>query len=536
MKCSLKQPNRGRRFRNRWLIAGASVLIIAGAAGCSAGSAGTSASTSGSSSDTLTISVSNPPLSLDPAEAPNNADSTIYADLAYEPLIVLSPTGALTPGLATSWKYADSSKKVFDLTLRSGVKFSNGQPLTAAAVVASINWQKKADGPEAVYVDNVASAQATGPLTVQLNLVQPNPVIAFLLTQRFVFGEIIAPAGSASPKKLGTTTLGAGEYMLDASQTVPNSQYVYVQNPNYYDKGAIHFKKITVKVIENAQTALSAVQSGQVAYADGAYATAPAARQDGVAVYSALEGFYGVFLLDRDGALVPALKSQLVRQALNYATDRAGIVSALFGAYGQPNDEVSIPGYEDEGFVPSYANYYSYDPAKAKQLLTQAGYPNGFTMTIGAVSSCGNGIELAQALASDWAKVGVTVNVKTYSDINAIVAPWEGKQLPAAMCNYDAQPMFIEAGQLLAPNAGIFNIFGNSNPALNSLIAKAYAASDQGSAAVANAWAAVEREVVTLGWEIPVATGADIYFASKSLEGVQVSPTSFVPDPVLWHY
>jgi peptide/nickel transport system substrate-binding protein len=536
MQCSPKPPSHRTWLRNRCLAGAASLAVVVAVAGCSAGSSATTSSAKASASSTLTISVSSPPLSLDPAQGANNADSTIFADLAYEPLIILSPTGALEPGLATSWKYAGSSKKVFDLTLRSGVKFSNGQPLTAAAVVASINWQKKAAGPEVVYVNNVASAQATGPLTVQLNLVQPNPVIAFLLTQRFVFGEIIAPAGTSNPKTLGTKTLGAGEYMLDASQTIANSQYVYVANPNYYDKSAVHFKSITVKVITNAETALSAIESGQVAYADGAYATASAAKSEGVAVYAALEGFYGAFLLDRGGALVPALKSQQVRQALNYATDRAGIVKALFGAYGQPNDEVSIPGYQDEGFVPSYANYYAYNPAKAKQLLAQAGYPHGFTMSIGAVSSCGNGVEVAQALASDWAKIGVTVKVKTYSDVDAIVAPWEGKKLPATMCNYDAQPMFIEANQLLAPNAGIFNIFRSSNPVLNSLIAKAYAASAQGPAAVAAAWAAVEREVVVLGWEIPVATGADIYFASKSLKGIQVSPTSFVPDPGLWHY
>ncbi len=171
--------------------------------------------------------------------------------------------------------------------------------MTAASVVESINFQKNAKGPEAVYVDNVASAKATGPLTVQLNLVQANPVMALLLTQRFVFGGVIAPNGVKHPKALGTTTEGAGPYMLDASATITGSKYVYVPNPYYYNKSAIHFKTFTVEVIENSQTALSAVETGQVAYADGSYATAASAQQAGVAVYSALEGFYGMFLLDR---------------------------------------------------------------------------------------------------------------------------------------------------------------------------------------------------------------------------------------------
>jgi peptide/nickel transport system substrate-binding protein len=291
-----------------------------------------------------------------------------------------------------------------------------------------------------------------------------------------------------------------------------------------------------VEVIANAQTALSAVESGQVAYADGSYASASSAKQSGVAVYSALEGFYGMFLLDRGGVLVPALKSQLVREALNYATDRVGITRAIFGSYGVPNDEVSINGYQGEGYVPSFSNYFKYNIVKAKALLAKAGYAKGFTMTVAAIPSCGDGVQLAQAMASDWAKIGVTLNIETYSTIGALVTPWLGKKLPAAMCNYDAQPMFILANQLLAKNAGIFNVFGNTDPTMTSLIAKAFASTSKGTVAVANAWAAVERREVQLGWEIPVATGSDVYFASKALKGVAVSATSFVPNPENWYY
>lgn len=531
---STSRPSGWLRYRR--LISGASAAIIAGTLVIAGGVTASASSAAKSTKPSITISVSDAPLSLDPAESVNDADQQIFNDLAYEPLIILNSSGDLVPGLATSWKYANSSDKIFDLTLRSGVRFSNGQYLTAAAVVKSINWMKKAGGPEVVYVDNVASAQAIGRLTVRLHLVQANPVIALLLTQRFVFGSIIAPSGSANPKVLGTTTEGAGPYKLDAAATIPGSSYVFVPNPYYYNKSAIHFSTFTVDIIANPETALSAVESGEVAYADGAWATAASAKAHGVTVYSTLCGYYGVFLLDRAGALVPALKSRLVREALNYAVNRPGITEAVFGPYGEPNDEISIPGYEDEGYISSLSNYYAYNIAKAKQLLSEAGYPHGFTMPIAAVASLGDGVELAEAVASDWAKIGVTVDIETYANLSAAIGPVVGKQIPAFMDNYDAQPMFIEASQLLAANAGLFNIFQNTDPELTSLIATAYASTTEGSVAVAAAWGAVERRVIELGWEIPIGTGADVYFASAALKGIAVSPTSFTPNPEDWYY
>jgi len=190
--------------------------------------------------NSITVAINSPPLSLDPALAGNTADGQLVLDLTYEPLILLQANGSLAPGLATSWKYTNSKLNVFDLTLRSGVKFSDGQALTAADVVASLKHEMTSNGAVAVYVKDIKSAKAVGPLKVQLNLVQSNPEIALLLTQRFLIGDIVGPTGLANPKTLGTTTDGAGPYELDASASITGSKYVFVPNPDYYDKSAIH--------------------------------------------------------------------------------------------------------------------------------------------------------------------------------------------------------------------------------------------------------------------------------------------------------
>lgn len=511
-----------------------SAVASAGSAAAGPSSVPATSGTVSGSKSSIVVATGSPPLSLDPAKNGNTADMQLVMDLAYEPLITLQPDGSFAPGLAASWKYTDKTLTTFDLNLRPDVKFSDGKPLTADAVVASINHEKSANGPVAVYVNAIKSAQAVGPLEVQLNLVQANPTIALTLTQRFLIGDIVGPDASANPSILGTSTDGAGPYMLDQSATVTGDHYTFVPNPYYFDKSAVHFKTFIVKVIPNPQTALNALKTGQVSYVDGDFTSAPAALSAGLAVHSTLESWYAVFLFDRDGAVVPALKSQLVREALNYATDRAGIANAVFGAYAKPNDEISLPGYEGEGYDPDYATHYTYDVAKAKQLLAQAGYPKGFDITIGATNAFGDGVVLTQAIANDWAKIGVKVNIKSYPDISSIIGPWQSKQLPAVTGGYDGQPLFVEAGQALVKAAGLFNPFQTDDPQLTSLINQAYATTDPSAAQ--NAWNAVERRVVDLGWFVPLATVSALYFTSKDLQGVDISPTSFAPNPTLFHF
>lgn len=517
-----------RRLKAAATAAGFLALAMV-AAGCAPG--GTTAS---SEKNEITVAIATAPLSLDPAKNGNTADNQLVMSLAYEPLIHLDGDGELSPGLATDWGYTDETLTTFQLTLRDDAKFSDGTHVTAEAVVASIQHEKEANGPVAVYVNAIAEAIAVDEQTVELKLAQPNPTIALTLTQRFLIGQIVAPAGSADPDRLGTETLGAGPYVLDSANTVSNDHYVFVPNEHYYDQDAIHFDKFTVRVIPNAQTAFNALKSGQVSYIGGSFSAAEQAQSANLDVYSALSAWYAIFLFDRNGEVVPALGDHKVRQALNYAIDREAIVTTLFDEYGEPNAETSIPGYEDSGFVPDYVDFYPYDPEKAKKLLQEAGYGDGFSMTIGATEGFGNGVLVTQAVADYWKAIGVDVNIQSYNAIPDIVGPWQAKELPAVAGYYDAQPMFVQAGQALVKDAGLFNPFESEDAELTELINTAYATTDE--AQVPEAWAAVQRRVVELGWFVPFASGANLYFASPDLQGVELSPTAFVPDPTKFHF
>jgi peptide/nickel transport system substrate-binding protein len=519
-------PHSRRVFRGL-VAAGAAAALVLAIAGCGTGAA------PGPKTE-ITVAVQTAPLSLDPAKSANTADNQLVLDLAYAPLISLGADGSLQPGLAESWEYTDENLTTFQLTLRPDAKFSDGTPVTAQSVVDSIQHVKNANGPVGIYANAVESAEATDELTVVLHLVQPNPEIGLLLTQRFLFGMVVGAAGVADPEMLGTQTVGAGPYVLDPEQTVSNDHYTFVPNEHYWDQDAIHFESFTVRVIANPQTALNALQSGQVSYIGGSFAGAPQAEAAGLTVHSTPSAWYSIFLLDRNGELVPALKDQRVRQALNYAIDREAITTALFGEYGEPNSQPSIPGYEEDGFVPDYVDYYDYDPAKAEALLEEAGFGDGFTLTIGASPVFGNGIQMAQAVASDWEKIGVTAEIESFATIGDIVGPWGNKELPLTAGYYDCQPMFIFIQQSVAKDAGLFNPFQSQDDELDGLIAEAYATTDE--AAVPEAWAAVQRRLVELGWFIPIATGSALYFSSSDLQGVDLSPVAFVPDPTRFHF
>jgi peptide/nickel transport system substrate-binding protein len=517
-----------RRLRGCLAAISAVGVLTAALSGCAQSYA------ADTSSDSLTIALASAPLSLDPAAAQNSSDGQAYTDLAYAPLITLTADGSLAAGLATSWKYTDKTLTTFQLTLRPGVKFSDGEPLTAADVIASIRRAQTGAGVAAPYAAAIKSMDAPSVSTVVLRLAQPDPTIADILTQRYLVGSIEGPKGLADPASLGTTTDGAGPYMLDPSQTIANVHYTYVPNPYYWDKSAIHFKKFTVEVIPDPQTAYNALRSGQVSYIGGSFSTVTQAQSAGFAVYSALSDWYGIFLIDRGGALVAALAKQQVREALNYAVDRSAIAQTLFDGYGVPTDEISDSAYADDGYDPGYTAHYTYDPAKARQLLAQAGYPHGFTLTIAATATYGDGAEVAQAIASYWAAIGVNAKIETFSNLGSFATPLEDKQVATFAGNLDVQPMYLESTQLLDQDAGFFNLFKSTDPELTRLLAVARAQTVPQK--IASAWAAVEDRAVDLGWFVPVAAGPTQYFAVKSLKGVALSAANFVPDPAQFHF
>lgn len=391
-------------------IAGVVTLATAGLAACGASKSATASSTS-SQRASLAVAIGTAPQSLDPAKD-DNGDGLYAAELLYAPLIHETYEGTFTPALATSWKYIGKGNTEFQVTLRSGAEFSNGTPVTAADVVESLLYTSKGSGPAGSALPGL-SAKAISANTIDLKTTAPIANFPAELSQINLVGDIICPSALRNPSTIASAPCGAGPYVLNSTGTVPGTTYAFSPSSHYYDSGAIHYKSVVLKVISSPSAALSAVQTGQVQVItdlDTTLQQLSAAQHVGLQVDLAGESdFLPVWIMDRFGTIDKPLGNVMVRQALNYSVHRNQISKAVFGALGAFDDEPTTPGYL--GYDPALSDYYSYNPAKAKSLLAEAGYPHGFSMNIIYISTTTSVAEALQAAVQEWAQIGVKVTL-----------------------------------------------------------------------------------------------------------------------------
>lgn len=507
-------------------VAAAALAVLVGACACSSSSGG-----SGKGPARLTMQFAGPPVSMNPALA-GNGGSTVFSVLAYDPLIYLAGDGKLVPDLATSWRYVGSGNKVFELTLREGARFADGAPLTATAAVASMQYALKAGGL-ARQAGAVASVDAVDAKTVRVTYSKPNPDAAMTMTQFYGLGSLIGPKGLADPKSLLTSTDGVGQYTYNGKTSVANSHYDYDKNPHYFNPSAQTFSGVTVRIINDPQAVLSAVRTGQVSFSGGSASTADAAKSANLNVLSAPFFNWSLILADTKGTISKPLADARVRQAIGYALDRASLAKALGGSYAAPSGQVLLPG--TDGYVPDFG--FDYDVAKAKSLMAQAGYADGFPLTILAQSTIDPNTTVAQAIANALKAIGIraTLHVEA-AGIAQFSSDAESKKYAAVIFPCAGTDMFQLHTQI---SSGLFNPFANTDSQLDATLSKAFASS--GSART-ELYQQVSRRYNELAWYIPVFSSQNLSYVSPRLANVTASVLDPNPMPVAptadlaWHY
>ncbi|MDQ4488975.1 ABC transporter substrate-binding protein [Sinomonas sp. ASV486] len=488
-------------------------------------------SSTSAGSDKLTIQFTGPPVSLNPALA-STGGSVVFTALAYDPLIYQAGDGKLVPDLATSWQYVGTGNMVFEVTLRDGVKFSDGTPMDANAVVGSLKYFLSAKGPMISHLGKIASIDADGTNKVRITYSEANPDAALSLTQYNEFGLVISPKGVADPASLLKKSAGTGAYTFDSADAVTNSSYTYKKNPSYWQPSAQKFQTVNVKVIGDPNAVLSAITTGQVDFAGGAADTAASAKSQGISITPAPYFNWSLNLLDRDGSIAKPLADVRVRQAIALAFDRSSLATALGGDYGKPSTQDLLPG--TDGYMTNDPGH-GYDLNRAKQLMADAGYADGFSMPVITTSILDKNTTISQAITQALGAIGIKVDLHVESTgMSQYSSGVASKKYAASIYPTAGTDMMQFYQQDLAKGVPQ-NPENSSDPQLEDPYQKALAAPTD--AERTNLYQQMSKRLQDLAWIVPIYQPQTLWY-SKNVHNVAASagnpnPLPAAPDPAL---
>ena len=357
--------------------------------------------------------------------------SLIYTRVSYESLLIYGETGELQPLLATSWTTNPDDPSI-TWTLRQGVQFSDGETFNANAVKANVEAYQANNRSE---VMSIVSMDIINDYEIKMNLSHWN---SSLLESIGFFVLYMSPkAMEQGEESLYTTTVGTGPFIL--SEFVTNISAAYVRNDNYWQEGKPYLDGVRINVIAETATMEAAFVAEEY---DLIAAVSTEMSYDLKTRYpdKFTSGEY-IQVANRSGqglvstGLIPASydpsspwADARVRRALAYAIDTDALIAAFTHGNAIATNQWAVPGaatYNNALVAPTY------DPARARELLAEAGYANGFDTTISASGSA----DMHTAIAAMLTDVGIrtTVNIIDGATFFGYMAgTWDGLTIHAA--------------------------------------------------------------------------------------------------------
>ena len=427
--------------------------------------------------------------SIDPHFANQDAVSAVCSHM-YETLVSLTPDGRLAPGLALSWKPL-SNGTVWEFKLRKGVKFHDGQELTAQDVAFSIERPatiKNSTTPFTGYTKAIVSKKIIDPYTIEFTTASPYPLLPNDLSRIFIVSKKTAEKASTEDFNLGKVEAGSGPYKLlkysrgQSIELARNDQYWGVKPA---------WTKVTLTMLPNEPARMAALLSGDVQAVEKVQPNLVAkfkASKD-VNVFGTASSrvvFLYVdlrdttpFAVDNAGKKLARnpLKDVRVRQAISKLIDRKLLGEKTLATLGLPTANLAAPGMfaYDAALKPD-----SYDPAGAKTLLAAAGYPNGFGITFFSSNDRFiNDEQVALTIGQMLSKGGIATKVETMP-FAAYIGKASKKQLGFGLLGWGvggAEPSGAMRALLASadPEQGMggYNWASYANPKFDSVLQEA---------------------------------------------------------------
>lgn len=498
-------------------LAGAMAILIT-ATGLAACGTGDDDATVGAGS-TLTIAMSGDTFSLDPT----SCSPPVFCFPAYDALVHMTADGKYEADLATKWEFTDDSHQVLRVSLRPDADFADGTPLNAEAAVASIERFLKSTGPNRSNAVPVSGVTKVDDQTIDIKYSTPvtYDYASFQISDQNGFGTITSLATSSNPKLLETESGGIGPYKLDTAGTQKGSQYTFVPNDKYFDQSAIKYQKVVLKPIANSATRLSAIQSGQVEWAHGIPATLAKTAED--SEFNVAKGTNGgtTVLVLGERASGP-LSDVRVRQAISMVIPRQEIADSVFAGYATPTSSLVPEGLQ--GYDAESADDIDVDIDAARKLMADAGYADGFELSVLDPSFFDPGNAVGQALVEPLAKIGVKVKLTADdSDPGVVVQKMFSKEYPAVVFSKQGSSTYGTTRIDLSPG-GYLNPFGlpGDEKLDEAVTAAALGATPTEQEALEQKATAIMDQ---LHWAVPIVAATSIQVTT---DGVGNVPASFV--------
>ncbi|MCD7766010.1 MAG: ABC transporter substrate-binding protein [Lachnospiraceae bacterium] len=342
---------------------------------------------------------------LDPVMTADNCDIWVL-NMMVEGLVGTSDDGQeIIPAVADTWEVSDDGL-VYTFHLRDGIKFSNGDDVTIEDCIYSIDRAKNADGPWIGMLDMIETIEDGGDNTIVITLNTVSP--SFLSTLAMFSSGIMQKSYCEEVGEDGISAcpMGTGPYVL--TEWDRGEKMVFTKNEYYWEEGKPEVDEINMVIVADDNTRIMQLESGQIDIAT----QVPYSRIDEL---TAMDGI-NVELFDSTDVKFVLLNCQSeylqdkrVRQALNLATDKAAINTAVYFGYGELAETFlspSAPHYNEN------LETTEVDIEAAKALMEEAGYADGFPLTIEVGSGDTAYLQIATMLQAEWAEIGVTLSIQ----------------------------------------------------------------------------------------------------------------------------
>jgi peptide/nickel transport system substrate-binding protein len=468
-----------------------------------------------------------------------------FASNIYEPLIQRDRKLKLEPALALEW--ANTAPTIWRFKLRQGVKFHDGTPFTAEDVVFS--YERAKTSQVAPIVGTFKEVRKIDDYTIEVETTKPDPIVPEEITDWFMMSKAWSVANHAEkmaePAKnednfAVRNANGTGPFMLKSREHEVKT--VLVNNPNWWAKPEHNLTEVVFTRVANASTRVAALLSGEL---DMIYTVPPQdierlKKTPGIKVLQTpeLRTIYLGFDVARDELTQSSVKGKnpfkdlKVRKAFYQAIDEEAIKTKVMRGFATPTALMIGPGVN--GFEEGLNQRFPFDPAAAKKLLAEAGYPDGFEVAMDCPNDrYVNDEDICIAVVSMLARIGIKANLlaqtktKFFTKINYPNYDTPFYMLGWTPATYDVHNMLVSLlhSRTGSGGIGLVNEGGYSNPKLDDLIDRIQVETDseKRAALVHEALAIVKEDVPT----IPLHQQAVVWATRDNIELTQLADNFF---------